>query len=196
MFKKYFWPCLKYSLIYLFLPLVFSICSRYFLSFYKSLAESFPAFFKFYSQVLEKELYEEMVLKIEVICCLLIVAVMSYIPSIFENRRYEEIISRTDGCYKIKDELLPYIKENLAGDIIASSLIQALFIPIATITLPEKLSRIISPYLTPHTVLISALGAVGAYFTILSVSLLARLIAAPHALLRYRALWLTSFVDC
>ncbi len=195
MYKKYFSPCVKYTLIYLFLPLIYFFMLRFAVSFYGAVADAFPGLFKHYNPIADKELYERQFFIIQVCSVLLSVALISYIPSIFDNARYESVISRTDGYYRVKNEIIPYIKRNLGSDIIASGFISTVFVIFSSVKLPEKAARFLEGYLSPHTVSITAFGIAGAILIIFTTSLLSRLAAVPFALCRFRALWLTSFVD-
>lgn len=182
-------------MVYLFLPLIFFVAEAAVEIIYAALLEIFPNTVPSYSQVLEKEKYQAFVRTMKLISALVAVFAVSFATGIYDNARYEDVITKTDGLYKVKDEFPAYFKRTLPSDLIAVSLAPALFIPLTVPAYPKKLFEYIGAYLAPHLRVVEALTPVGAFFAIFLVALLARILAMPKALDRYRGLWLTSFVD-
>ena len=123
------------------------------------------------------------------------VFLISYLTGLFDNGRYESVISKTDGLFKIKDELARYFKSNIASDIIAAAIPGLIFIPLTLPAYSEIFLDYFGDFLAPHFHLTSAFSPFGAYFVVFITALAARLTVMPFALKRYRALWLTSFVE-
>ena len=195
MYRKIFSNPVRYAIVYLFLPLVFFAASAFVNILYSALLEIAPNIIPEYNKVLEKEKYEAFLRVMNGISSLLSVFLISLITGVYDNARYEFVITKTDGLFKIPDEIAPYFKRNFPSDLIAVTLPG---IPFVLLTLPEYSKKFLDyfgGYLAPHFALTEVFGTVGAYFAILSVALIARIIAMPMALRRYRSLWLTSFID-
>ena len=195
MYRKYFSGPLKYFIVYLFLPLVFFIAKAFVDVIYEALLEIAPKLIPEYSQVLEKEKYEAFVRVMNGIAALLAVFAISLATGIFDNARYEDVITETDGLYKIPEKLPAYFKRHIPSDIISAALPQMLFIPLTVPTYSKKFLDYFGFLIEPHLRLTDLFGGVGTYFMIFFVAILARCLAAPLALRRHRALWLTSFVE-
>ena len=148
-----------------------------------------------YNQVLEKEEYEAFSKFMSMLASLLAVFSLSFTTGVFDNARYEDVITKTDGLFKMRDELVPYFKYSLPQDLIASAIPQAFFIPLTIINYSKKFLKYFGGYLAPHIHLASFFTPVGTYFAIFSAAILGRIAAMPLCLSRSRALWLTSFVD-
>lgn len=162
---------------------------------YSALSNLFPSLFPTYSQVLEKEAYERLTAILTLTAAFLSVFLISLFTGIYDNVRYESVISETDGLFKIPEKLPSYVKSVLPSDIIAALLPQLPLLALTQIKYSEKLLDYFGWILRPHFILVNAFSIPGAYFLIALFVLLARLAACPFALRRYRALWLTSFVD-
>ena len=193
--KRYFESLVRYSIVYLFLPLIFSVALALCEVVYFALSELFPAIFPVYNKVLEKESYEALAKFMSNFAVLLSVFAASFFSSIYNNGNYEHVIRKTDGLYKIKNELPQYLQRIAPGEIISAAVPPVIFTVLSVINYPEKFFSKIQAFLRPHLILVESFGAVGAYFLLLFTALLASLAAAPLALRRYRALWLSSFVD-
>lgn len=194
-YRKYFRNAVRYFLVYLFLPLVFFLTTVLVDIVYAALFEIAPSVIPSYDRVLEKEEYLAFTRIMMAISALLAVFFVSFVTGIYDNARYEDVITKTDGLFKIKDELPSYFKRTVASDLIAISLSPALFIPLTVPSYPKKFLEYFGSYLAPHLRLAEVFAPLGAYFMIFAVAFVARLLAMPKALDRYRALWLTSFVD-
>jgi hypothetical protein len=75
------------------------------------------------------------------------------------------------------------------------SIAPAVFVPLTVPVYSKTALEYFGPLIAPHLSLAAVFSPLGTYFMIFSVTLAARLLAMPKALDRYRALWLTSFVD-
>ena len=195
MFRKYFSNPLRFFIVYLFLPLVFFLISGALDVIYAALLEAFPKVIPEYSQVLEKEKYEAFEAAMYLSAAFISVFLISYLTGVYDNARYEDVITKTDGLFKVKDEIGGYIKHNLPSDFLAVALPPILFISLTAPSYSKKVLDYLGGFLAPHLRLTEIFGTLGAYFVIFAVAFLGRLVAAPFALRRYRTLWLTSFVE-
>ncbi len=162
------------------------------------LAELLPNIFEDFNRVTSGDEYQRHELRCGVFALLASIFATSYIAALFDNARYERVIDRTNGFYKIHKELPRYISDTWCEDLIASSVIQLPFLLFTLIQYPEhlkNLGRIISRYLAPHLAVTEVFGVILSYILITLTAFAARMISAPAALKRYRALWLTSFVE-
>ncbi len=182
-------------MVYLFLPLIYLLTTALVDIVYSALLEIAPNLVPSYDRVLEKEEYQAFARAMNAISALLAVFLVSFVTGIYDNARYEDVVTKTDGLFKLRDELPSYFKRTLPSDLIAVSLAPAVFVPLTIPTYPKKFLEYFGTYLAPHLRLAELLTPLGTYFMIFAVALIARVLAMPKALDRYRALWLTSFVD-
>ena len=194
-YRKYFRNAVKHFLVYLFLPLFFFAATAVVDIVYASLLEIAPNIIPSYDRVLEKEAYQAFSRTMNVISALLAVFAVSFATGIYDNARYEDVITKTDGLYKVREEFPAYFQKTLPSDIIAVALPSLVFVALSSPAYPEKFLDYFGAYLAPHLRVIEAFSPLFAFFAIFCVALLARILAMPKALDRYRALWLTSFVD-
>lgn len=162
---------------------------------YELLSRFLPELFPDYNPIQHEVEYEALMLLLSAVAALIAVFATNYILGVFDNTRYEDTVSATDGLYRIFEELPSFIRRTVIGDLIASLVPQALFLLLASQTFPKQLSDFTDFYFAPHTALIGKFGALLSYFIIFAVAFFGRLISAPHALSRYRGLWMTSFVE-
>ena len=195
MYRRYFSNPVRYFIVYLFLPIVFFISAALVDVFYSALTEILPDTVPEYSQVLEKEEYARFMKITNGVSVLLAVFFISFLTGVYDNSRYEDVITKTDGLYKIREVFFEYFKRNFPSDVIATAIPALPFIALTLPSYSKKFLDYFGGYLAPHFRLTELFGTVGAYFAILSVSLIGRALAMPAALARYRSLWLTSFVD-
>ncbi len=193
--KKFLTPLFKYFIIYLFLPLIYAVLFSMIRSGYNTLSQKFPEIFTRYSQVLDIEEYLMHISRCKIFAVLISVFLTSFIAAIFENTRYEMIISKTDGFFKIPQELPSYLKETSMPDALAAICPPALFVFLSSVNYPEKIEKFVSRYLEMHLILLDAGNVATAFIIIAATAFAARIVSAPFALRRYRALWLTSFID-
>lgn len=195
MFDRYFSPLLKYAAAYLFMPLFYNVGKAVLTVIYSLLSDIAPSVFPIYNQVLQKEEYLELQRITGLVCAFVVIFILNYIMVLHDNSRYERAVARTDALYKVRDELSKYIKDTVASDAIAAAAPQIIFLSLSLIAFPERLARFFGSYLLMHINLIESLGFFASFFLITLAAFSARVAAAPHALLKYRGAWLTSFVD-
>ena len=195
MYRKYFRSCVNYFLVYLFLPLIFFAASALTDIAYRMLVEIAPNLMPQYDRVLEKEQYEAFRRVMNAISALIAVFSISFLTGIYDNSRYEDVISRTDGLFKIRDEFSGYFKKYLPTDIIAAALPQIFFIPLTLPSYSKMFLDYLGGFLAPHLYLTELFSPILTYVAIFAAAIVGRLIAMPVALSRFRAMWLTSFVD-
>ena len=162
---------------------------------YATLQEWFPSLFKTYSAISEKEQLEEVNRRIDFVCALISFFIMPFFAKKLDNARFESIVDKTDGFYRLRDGLAIYLSDYTVADSVALLLSPAPYIPLLLIELPKKLERsfgfILTP-LDPFRAIADVSGLVGAYFVIVAVTLLAAIPANLSALKHWRGLWLAE----
>ncbi len=195
MHKKYFSKVLNFLPLYLLFPFFFWVTTQLVGWFYPPLSELLPSMFPTYNKIYEREAYELLEMGKTFFSAVLTLALMNLLSVLYDGRRYEDTVSKTDGLFRIHKELIPYYERNLIPDIIASALIQIPFLIATKIPFPKEALRFTEPLLRPHAVIIEPYGVIAAYFIILAVSALTRLLCAPLVLKRHRAMWITAFAE-
>ncbi len=194
-FKSFYAELSKYALVYLLFPWLFSVCRGIVNWVYNALAEIAPSLFAVYNQVTEKELYQALSTRLSLIAVFCAVAIINFLCAIYDNERYERLVTETDGLYKIPSVLPSYLKGVLACDICAPLLPQLLAQAVALVSFPKKAEKFAEFYFEPQRLLTASFGFAQGFLLLALAAVLARLAATPFALKRYRGLWLTGFED-
>ena len=173
-----------------------SIFSRLLETVYEHLYKYFPAVFPLYNPILESKQYERYHLTLCLIAILLSAFVSVYITLRYDNARAEYFISKTEGFYLVKDELITYLKVFSPSDAIASVVFGAIAV-LPTGLIPGVFLRsanIIAELIRTLTYASGYIGDVklGIFITLSFIA--SHLAAVPLALSAYRAKWLTGFV--
>ena len=195
MYKKYFSQLVTYTVVYLFMPIVFYVMIAPVTLLYDFLHDTWPTIFPVYNQVLEKEAYESFTKIFYIAIALIAIFAVNFILSINSNDKYERVIKRTDALFKIPEELPVFLKETALGELIASVFPHAVFLALCLFKYPERLSGYAENFLAYHIIFVDKLGFILSFILIAFVAFSARITAAPFALRKYRGTWLTSFVS-
>ncbi len=173
--------------------LLYSLAHQIYELFYKYLPDVFPL----YSSIFEEEKYTRFINSISLITFSLTLFITTYICQRYNNDRFEFIISKTDGLYKIAPILKTYICNYGASDLVASIFCGIAFtLPIYYI--PSQFftsASVIPEFLSLGYTVAKALGAGGcAVFGVFALAL-SHLLSLPLVLKYYRAKWLTGFAE-
>ena len=164
---------------------------------YNLLYKNFPDAFPLYNAVFDKEQYVALTHAMAIITVSLTLILTAYIAGRYNNDRFEYIITKTDGFYKIRDILKTYVCIFGIGDVISSVICGTLFtLPIYFI--PTQFFSSGSPiaeFLEPMKTLTEALGAVGSPIYASLFLIFSHAITLPLVLKYYRAKWLTGFSE-
>lgn len=171
----------------------FSLAHQVYEILYKWMPDTFPL----YGAVTQKEQYRALNLTLSIIAMLANLFLVTYLSARFNNDRFEFIISKTDGFYKIPDILRTYVYNFGISDLISSIICGAIFsIPVYFI--PERFfsaGNVIVELLSLSRTLAVELGApLASILTILGL-ILSHATTLPLALKFYRAKWLTGFAE-
>ena len=163
---------------------------------YPAISDVFPSVFPRYNPIFEKEEFLAQGRRLSLVSALISALAVGIIELRLDNMRFEFLISKTDGFYKIRDGVSIYTKEFLISDIISAAFAPAIFIPLTLIRLPEKAARISDILdnfiLAMPKAIIGEIGEIGTYFILFTVLVFARIIGAYSGLYRWRALWLSD----
>lgn len=164
---------------------------------YELLFEHFPEAFPLYNPVFEKAEYEAFILTVAYVSVSAMFLLTVYICQRFNNDRFEYVITKTDGLYKIPEILKTYVSKFALSDFI-SSVITALFFTVPIYFIPRQFftaSSFAVDLLTPLRTIVEGSGiwfaAVYAIFAIIA----AHAVTLPLVLKFYRAKWLTGFAE-
>ena len=191
---KYVEPVLIFLTVYIFNVVLFKCGELLFIYAYNYLTETLPHLVKTVSPIHSPDEYE-LYLKASVsVAAFIGLWLINYVSLRLDNKKFEYVITKTDGQYRMTEGLSLYFREFLASDAIASTLmISAFVIPAAFI--PEKLmDRGLVYIFKLGEMLIGYYGIVGAVIIAVIFSLATRLISVPLCLRTWRALWLSGSV--
>ena len=194
-YRRYFRSPLRFLLVYLFLPLIFIASSALVEILYTGIDEIFPNLLPKYNRITEKEEYLAFSNAMSAASALLAVFLTGFITAVYDNARYEDVVKRTDGLFRIPKELPFYFKRNFPADVLSAALAPAVFVPLTLPSYSEKFLEYFGILLLPHLRIAEVFSAIAAYFLIFASILLGRTLAMPKALSRFRSTWLASFVD-
>ena len=164
---------------------------------YELLFEYFPDTFPLYNPVFEKEKYDRFTLTMAFISLSLTLALTVYICQRFNNDRFEFMIAKTEGLYKIREVLRTYVDKFAASDV-AESIIVALLFTVPIYFIPKGFftkSTFIVDLLLPLRTVIDGVGITGAVLDAILALLLSHALTLPLILKFYRAKWLTGFAE-
>ena len=194
-YRKYFRSPLRFFLVYLFLPVIFIVTSALVEVIYAGIAEIAPKLLPDYNRITEKEEYLAFSRAVNAATALFTVFITGFVTAIYDNARYEDVVKRTDGLFRIPKELPFYFKRNFPADVLSAALAPAVFVPLTLPSYSEKFLEYFGILLLPHLRIAEVFSPVAAYFLISLSVLLGRVLAMPKALSRFRSMWLASFVD-
>ncbi len=197
--KKYFSSFLRYFSFYLlgFIAFfLFSFLVRHLNDFF---AEIFPTVFRIYNPISNRE---ELVLQnknIAFFSAILSVFTLTLLAMRGDNSKYENIISKTDGFYRIRDGARLYFHEYASADAASAISVPLITFSLTFIKIPNdaaKILKIFGDYLDDFLAIPLAFTercglALGVALLVL-VSLAARIPSAYISLAHWRGIWLSS----
>lgn len=190
---RYLNPIILFLIVYLFGLLIFGLCTEAVEWIYNYLNHLAPSTFPLYNPIEDPEAYEKLYKNITVIGMFLALFAINLISLRLDNKKYERIISLTEGQYLIKDGTRLYLEEFLTSDIISAVLLPVL-IATGTYFIPDKALRyfglIIPSWLGYNMRLLY--GLIPSIFLVALFSFVGRMIAVPLTVKSWRAAWLSD----
>ena len=201
---KYVDPAVIYFLIYIFgiiLLVAGTVIARYAHTYMNFLL---PDIFPTFSPVSEKELYRKYLIAIDIIGVFIALFLINVLAMLFDNKKFELIISRTDGQYTIKGGLEIYVNEFLISDIISTVALPTVLaisaylipeIPLTKIPIVNLLIRIAESFFWLGNTMEGFAKIFVCIPIIIVFSCVARMITVPIMLRRWRAAWLSGSIS-
>ena len=191
---KYVEPVLIFLAVYIFHN-VFRACSELiFIYAYNYLAEVIPNVVKTANPMTAPDQYAVYLKAVATFGAVGCLGILNYLSLRLDNKKFELIISKTDGKYRLKDGIRIYLKEFLKSDIISSTVPVAIFTA-AAYFIPKKLLDYGLIYVFGlGASLADHYGLVGGVVLATVCSCVIRLLCVPFAVRTWRALWLSGSV--
>ena len=191
---KYVEPVFIFLAVYLFSYLFCQVGEMLFIYIYNYLAEVIPIVVKTVNPMHmpdEYALYLKWIATSGAFVCLMII---NYVSLRLDNQKFELIINKTDGQYRMTDGIKLYFGEFFKSDVIASTVAIGVLV-LASGFIPEK-------FLDYGLIILFKLGAslvefygiVGSVVIAIFFSFVTRMLSIPLALRVWRALWLSGSV--
>ena len=197
--KKYFVSFIRYFLFYSLAFILFFAFAYLLRHVNEFLAGVFPALFKIYNPIFSHDELEHQNEIIAVTSAFLSIFVATYISVRQDNLRYEHIISKTEGLYRIREGIKIYYAKFLGADIFSAITVPIFSLGLTFITIPNDAPRallIFKKYLEYFIAVPSAFvdkfGFVLGALLLLCASLILRFSASYLSLFRWRASWLSN----
>ena len=128
---------LRYLIFYALGFLIFFILGYFTRAAYDLLCEWFPKVFSSYGPIYDKNEYQKKQSVIDLIGALISIYTVTHLATVYDNGRFEDVISRIDGFYTLREGVSLYAKRYALSDITTAIIVPAVFFPLALITAPE-----------------------------------------------------------
>ena len=164
---------------------------------YRFLGGIFPSAFPSYDVTRGARFFDTLYTSLWFIALAVTLFVSVYLSLRYDNFKFEHIITKTDGVYKIRDILPTYInifgKSDLLASIISGALftIPFIFVPIQFVKNQSFLATLTEPY----KLMSECFGYVLAPIVMTLLIALCYLASVPLALKYYRARWFSAFSE-
>ena len=190
---RYISPVIIYLIVYIFGLLIFGFSREFAEWIYNYLNHLMPNAFPLYNPIYDPEAYEKLNKTLTVIGLFITFFFINFIALKLENKKYERMISLTDGQYLIKDGVKLYFKEFFISDII-TALVLPVLITLATYFIPDSalgyFGLIVFGWLGYNMRLLY--GLIPAVFIVALFSFAGRILAIPITVKSWRAAWLSD----
>ena len=194
--KKYLYPTLNFILLYLLGSAIYYIASLVITKMLYPTANSIlPSLFPIPNYVLESEKYE----LYEKVMAILTLTATFYLINLIsvkcDNARFERIVLKTEGMYRMKDGLKEYYSANILFDAILSLVLPIAYtLPIYIYVPREFIDRIFRLFFLPAFTAYDLFGIVGGAVALVIITFVTRTLAGISAVKGYRARWLSADV--
>ena len=125
---RYLTPIALFLCVFIFGLFIFGICSNVVDGIYTYLNHLFPETFPIYNQIYDIQTYNKLERVKSVISVCLSLVLINLLALRIDNKKYERLITLTDGEYLIKDGIRLYFREFFLSDAITSMLIPAVLV--------------------------------------------------------------------
>ena len=192
--QKYVTPVLIFLAVYLFNYLLCQCGELLFIYSYNYLAEVMPSVVDTVNPIHTPDEYELYLKGVATFGALVGLFLINYVSLRMDNEKFEYLITKTDGQYRLKDGLKLYFAEFFKSDAIASTIAVGVLVAGASF-IPEKLlDRGLIFIFRLGVSLIEFYGPVGAVAVAVLFSFVTRMLSVPLCVRTWRALWLSGSV--
>lgn len=192
--QKYVTPVLIFLAVYLFNYLLCQCGELLFIYSYNYLAEVMPSVVDTVNPIHTPDEYELYLKGVATFGALVGLFLINYVSLRMDNEKFEYLITKTDGQYRLKDGLKLYFAEFFKSDAIASTIAVGVLVAGASF-IPEKLlDRGLIFIFRLGVSLIEFYGPVGAVAVAVLFSFVTRILSVPLCVRTWRALWLSGSV--
>lgn len=191
---KYVEPVLIFLAVYLFNYLLCQCGELLFIYSYSYLAEVMPSVVETVNPIHTPDEYELYLKGVATVGSLIALFIMNYVSLRLDNEKFEYIITKTDGQYRLVDGVKLYFGEFFKSDAIASTVAVGVLV-MGAYFIPEKLlDKGLLFVFKLGVSLIEFYGPVGAVVIAVLFSFITRIISVPLCVRTWRALWLSGSV--
>ena len=192
--QKYVTPVLIFLAVYLFNYLLCQCGELLFIYSYNYLAEVMPSVVDTVNPIHTPDEYELYLKGVATFGALVGLFLINYVSLRMDNEKFEYLITKTDGQYRLKDGLKLYFAEFFKSDAIASTIAVGVLVAGASF-IPEKLlDRGLIFIFHLGVSLIEFYGPVGTVAVAVLFSFVTRILSVPLCVRTWRALWLSGSV--
>lgn len=190
---RYLSPVIIYLIVYIFGLFIFGLCCEIAEWIYTYLNHLMPSTFPLYNPIYVPEAYAKLNKALTVIGLFITFFFINFIALKLENKKYERMISLTDGQYLIKDGVKLYFKEFFISDIM-TALVLPVLITLATYFIPDSalgyFGLILIGWLGYNMSLLY--GLIPSLIIVALFSFTGRILAIPLTVKSWRAAWLSD----
>ena len=161
---------------------------------YDYLAMKFPGMLDKPNSISDPEAYEAFRATMTSIGIIINIFIITNLSMRFDNKRFEYIIVKTEGLYKVPELTKEYLPEFWLADVINSSF-AALLLTIPPYFIPPDYLGFFSFPLWCGARLVPYMSLIEALMLTVATSILTRFIQIPLILRGWRARWLTGDID-
>lgn len=192
--QKYIDPILIYLAVYAASYILCQVGEMLFTYAYTYLSEVTPSLVDTVNPVHTPDEYEVYLMCISVVGVIVGLWLINYLSLRLDNKKFEYIVSKTDGKYTMREGLGLYYDEFLITDLIASTVVISVFV-LGAYFIPEKwMDRGLYLIFKPGMELMKYCHPVFAVIIASTVSFTTRILSVPAAVRKWRALWLSGAV--
>ena len=192
---KYFGTPTIYFILFLLAAIAFTLAGYFVRGSFELLCTELPSLFRSKNFITDPDGYERQERAITLITAIIALLLVSYASLLLDNKRMEYISKCTEGKYTLFGGLKIYFSAFFTSDVITAILPPAI-LAIPVYFVPESWLEygLRFPMMTSLEIC-SAFDFWRGTVILIFVSLFARLLIAPLALLRWRAAWLSGTAE-
>ena len=201
--KRYAISLIRYLILYSLGFLVFMLLGYFTRAAYSLLAEWLPSIFKELDPIYDRDGYAELQRVLNTVTAMLSLYTVTHLAVVYDNERFEHMISRTDGFYTLREGLSLYLPRYMATDAVAAlsvpivaSLLSIISVPDTAPVWARRLVDTVDGFLSIQNACTEAAGFPLGLPLLIIFSLVFRLPAAYFAVRRFRGVWLSDTEGC